>query len=324
MEYKDYYQVLGVSRNDSQDEIKKTYRKLARKHHPDVNPGDKAAEERFKDINEAYEVLSDPEKRKKYDQLGARWQQYERAGGRPEDFDWAQWRAQPGGSHTYTRTVSPEEFEQMLGGGGFSDFFETLFGGIGRQPRSDFERGREYYQSRPQRGRDREQSIRITLEEAFFGTTRTLQWENDRKIEAKIPRGVRTGSRIRLSGQGGSGIGDGPTSDLYLKIEVAPNPVFQRDGDDLRRSLPVDLYTSLLGGEVEVSMIDRTVKLTIPPETVNGSVFRLRGLGMPNLRNPDHRGDLYVIIDVQLPINLSEEEKELFEKLQGLRNKEER
>lgn len=321
MEYKDYYPVLGVSRNASQDEIKKAYRKLARKHHPDINPGDKGAEERFKDINEAYEVLSDPDKRRKYDQFGAQWQQYERAGGRPEDFDWAQWRAQPGGSHTYARTVSPEEFEQMFGGGGFSDFFETLFSGTERQPRSDFERGREYYQSRPQRGRDIEQSLRITLDEAFYGTTRTLQWENDRKIEAKIPRGVRTESRIRLDGQGGSGIGDGPTGDLYLKIEVALDPVFRRDGDDLRRSIPVDLYTSLLGGEVEVSTIDRSVKLTIPPETANGRIFRLRGLGMPNLRNPDHRGDLYAIIDVQLPDNLSEKEKELVEKLRGLRKK---
>ncbi len=321
MEYKDYYLVLGVSRNASQDEIKKTYRKLARKHHPDVNPGDKGAEERFKDINEAYEVLSDPEKRSKYDQFGAQWQQYERAGGRPEDFDWAQWRGQPSGSGTYSRTVSPEEFEQMFGGGGFSDFFETLFGGIGRQPRSDFERGREHYQPRPQRGRDSEQSLRITLEEAFYGTTRTLQWENDRKIEAKIPSGVRTGSRIRLSGQGGTGSGGGPTGDLYLKIEVAPNPVYRRDGDDLRISLPVDLYTSQLGGEVEVSTIDRSVKLTIPPETANGKIFRLHGLGLPNLRNPGQRGDLYAIIDVQLPGTLSEKEKGLFEELRGLRKK---
>ncbi len=321
MEYKDYYQVLGVSRDDSQDLIKKTYRKLARKHHPDVNPGDKAAEERFKEINEAYEVLSDPEKRSKYDQFGVQWQQYERAGGRPENFNWAQWRGQPSGSGAYSRTVSREEFEQMFGGGGFSDFFETLFGGTGRQPESDFERGREYYQPRPQRGQDSMQSIRITLEEAFYGTTRTLQWENDHKIEAKIPRGVHTGSRIRLSGQGGSGSGGGPTGDLYLKIEVAPNPVYRRDGNDLRISLPVDLFISQLGGEVEVSTIDRSVKLNIPPETANGKIFRLRGLGMPNLRNPDQRGDLYAIIDVQLPGNLSEKEKGLFEELRSLRKK---
>jgi curved DNA-binding protein len=321
MEYKDYYQVLGVSRNASQDEIKKTFRKLARKHHPDVNPGDNDAESRFKEINEAYEVLSDPEKRSKYDQFGVQWQQYERTGGRPEDFNWAQWRGQPSGSGTYSRTVSPEEFEQMFGGGGFSDFFETLFGGIGRQPRSDFERGREYFQSRPQRGQDSEQPLRITLEEAFYGTTRNLQWENDRKIEAKIPRGVCTGSRIRLSGQGGSGIGGGPTGDLYLKIEVAPSPIYRRDGDDLRITLPVDLYTSLLGGEVDVPTIDRSVKLTIPSETSNGKIFRLQGLGMPNLRNPDQRGDLYAILDVKLPENLSEKEKELVEKLRGLRQK---
>jgi curved DNA-binding protein len=321
MEYKDYYQTFGVSKNASQDEIKKTYRKLARKHHPDVNPGDKVAEEIFKDINEAYEVLSDPEKRKKYDQFGAQWQQYERAGGRPEDFDWAQWTAQPGGSRTYTRTVSPEEFEQMFGGGEFSDFFETLFSGTGRQPKSDFERGREYYQSRPQRGRDSEQNLRITLEEAFRGTSRTLQWDDGRKIDADIPRGVRTGSRIRLSAQGESGTSGGQAGDLYLKIEVAPDSEYRRDGDDLRMSLPVDLYTTLLGGEVDVSTLDKSVKLSIPPETANGKIFRLSGLGMPNLRNPDHRGDLYATIDVQLPSNLSEKEKGMLEKLRELRKR---
>jgi curved DNA-binding protein len=321
MEYKDYYQTFGVSKNASQDEIKKTYRKLARKHHPDVNPGDKVAEEIFKDINEAYEVLSDPEKRKKYDQFGAQWQQYERAGGRPEDFDWAQWTAQPGGSRTYTRTVSPEEFEQMFGGGEFSDFFETLFSGTGRQPKSDFERGREYYQSRPQRGRDSEQNLRITLEEAFRGTSRTLQWDDGRKIAADIPRGVRTGSRIRLSAQGESGTSGGQAGDLYLKIEVAPDSEYRRDGDDLRMSLPVDLYTTLLGGEVDVSTLDKSVKLSIPPETANGKIFRLSGLGMPNLRNPDHRGDLYATIDVQLPSNLSEKEKGMLEKLRELRKR---
>jgi curved DNA-binding protein len=318
MEYKDYYQILGVNKNASQDEIKKAYRKLARKHHPDVNPGDKSAEERFKGINEAYEVLSDPEKRQKYDQLGAQWQQYERTGGHPEDFDWAQWRAQPGG--TQTRTVSPEELEQIFGGAGFSDFFETLFGGKGRQRATGFGE-QEYYQPRPRRGRDTEHTVQITLEEAFRGTTRTLQWEDGGKIEAKIPRGVRTGSRIRLGGKGESGTGDGAAGDLYLKIEVAPHPVFQRDGDDLKVTVPVELYTALLGGKVEAPSLDRTVKLTIPPETANGSVFRLSGLGMPNLRNPDQRGDLYTTVEVQLPQDLNQAEKELFEQLQEMRNR---
>ncbi|RMG92504.1 MAG: J domain-containing protein [Chloroflexi bacterium] len=322
MEYKDYYKILGVSKNASQDEIRKAYRKLARKYHPDVNPGDKAAEEKFKDINEAYEVLSDPEKRRTYDQFGSQWQQFSRAGGRPEEF-WAQWGAHPGGGRTYTRTVTPEEFEQIFGGGGFSDFFEMLFGQRGgRTSRTTGGFGSGFdYQPRPRRGRDTEHEVEISLEEAFYGTNRTLQWEDGRKIEARIPRGVRTGSRVRLSGQGEAGSGGGPAGDLYLKIKVAPHPVFQRDGDDLKVTIPVDLYTALLGGQVEVKTIDKTVKLTIPPETANGKVFRLRGLGMPNLRNPDKRGDLYATVDVQLPTNLTKQEKELFQKLQNMRRR---
>lgn len=320
MEYKNYYQTLGCNKNASQDEIKKAYRKLARKHHPDVNPGDEFAEERFKGINEAYEVLSDPEKRKKYDQFGAQWQQYERAGGSPEDFDWAQWSAQPGGTRTRARTVSPEEFEQIFGGAGFSDFFETLFGGAERQRAAGF--GEEaYYQPRPRRGRDVEHTVQVTLEEAFRGTTRTLQREDGSKIEVKIPRGVRTGSRIRLSGKGESGTGGGTAGDHYLRIEVIPHTVLQRDEDDFKVTVPVELYTALLGGEVNVPTLDKTVKLAIPPETANGKVFRLRGLGMPNLRNPDQRGDLYATVEVRLPRNLSKAERELLGQLRAVRKK---
>lgn len=328
MEYKDYYQVLGVSRSASQDEIKKAFRKLARQHHPDVNPGDKAAEERFKEINEANEVLSDPEKRQKYDQFGAQWQQYTGAGGRPEDFNWGQWSAQPGGGGTYTRTMSPEEFEQMFGGGGgFSDFFETLFGGMGGGRRSagfggspfesDFSGGQQF-QARPRRGRDAEHTVQVTLEEAFHGANRSLQYEDGRSIEAKIPRGVDSGSRIRLSGQGAPGAQGAAAGDLYLRVEVLPHAVFQREGDNLKVTLPVDLYTALLGGEVEAPTLERPVRLTIPAETANDKVFRLRGLGMPNLRNPDKRGDIYATVDVQLPQNLSEEERRLFEQLREL------
>jgi curved DNA-binding protein len=321
MEYKDYYQILGVEKTAGADEIKKAYRKLARQHHPDVNPGDRSAEERFKDINEAYQALSDPEKRRKYDQFGAQWQQYERGGGRPEDF-WAQWGGHPGqaGPRTSTRTVSPEELEQMFGGAGggfgFSDFFDVLFGG-GMPGAAGF-RERPTYQTRPHKGRDAEHSIDITLEEAFYGTIRTFQWEDGRRIEARIPRGVKMGSRVRLQGQGGVGVGGGAAGDLYLKVRVLPHDRFERDGDDLRVKVPVDLYTVLLGGQIPVSTIDRTVNLTIPPETANGRVFRLQGLGMPKLRNPDERGDLYAVVDVQLPRNLSERERELFEELRSM------
>jgi len=322
MEYQDYYQVLGVGKSAGADEIKKAYRKLARKYHPDVNPGDAAAEENFKQLNEAYEVLSDPEKRQKYDQFGAQWRQYERAGGRPEDFDWARWTGQPGGQRTYGRSVTPEEFEQMFGGsGGFSDFFETLFGGMGRQQTGGFtDFGGRQHQPRVSRGRDVEHTVQVTLEEAFHGATRTLQWEGGRAIEARIPRGVQTGSRIRLSGQGATGMAGGQAGDLYLRVEVLPHATFAREDDNLRVTVPVDLYTAVLGGTIEVPTIDRTVKLTVPPETANGKVFRLRGLGMPNLRNPDQRGDLYAAIEVQLPQNLSEQEKDLFRQLRDFRS----
>jgi len=327
MEYRDYYQILGVEKNASQDDIKKAFRKMARKYHPDVNHGDKNAEEKFKEINEANEVLSDPEKRRKYDQFGAQWQQYTRGGGRPEDFDWTRWTgAGSTGGATY-RTVSPEEFEQMFGGGlgGFSDFFETLFGGGARGRSSGFGFGanrqtRTTTSTRTRRKYDSEHTLQITLEEAFNGATRTLQFEDGRKIEAKIPRGVRTGSKVRLSGQGGRVYG-GEAGDLYLHIEVLPHALFQRDGDDLRINLPVDLYTLLLGGTADVPTLEKPVKLTIPPETANGKLFRLRGLGMPNLRNPEQRGDLYARVEVQIPARLSAEEKELFSRLRALQGR---
>lgn len=329
MEVKNYYDVLGVSKNASQDEIRKAYRKLARKYHPDVNPGDEAAEDRFKEINEAYEVLSDPDKRKKYDQFGAQWRQYERAGGRPEDFDWSQWQSQPGGrAGTGYRTVSPEEFEQMFGGaGGFSDFFETLFGGrAGRSAQgrsgfdfSDFGGARQRVRPRPRAGRDVEHQVEITLEEAFHGTTRSLQYEDGRQIQAKIPPGVKTGSRIRLSGQGQPGAAGGEAGDLYLKVKVLTHERFDREGDDLHVTVPIDLYTVMLGGEVVVPSIDREVRLNIPPETNNGKVFRLSGLGMPTLRDPEKRGDLYATVEVQLPQNLSQQEEALFKELRDKR-----
>jgi len=319
MQYKDYYKILGVDRNASAKTIKQAYRKLARQYHPDVNPGDKVAEERFKEINEAYEVLSDPEKRKKYDQFGAHWQQYERMGGRPEDFDWSRWTTgSPGGQRVYTRTVGPEEFEEILGGlGGFSDFFEALFGGMGgRRRTTDFGGYQDIFQERSQRSQDVEQPVTITLEEAFRGTTRMLQREDGSRLEVKIPRGVRTGSRVRVAGKGATG--QGRAGDLYLRVEVSPHPLFRRDGDNLEVDVPVDLYIALLGGEVQVPTLERPVMLTIPPETPNGKTFRLRGLGMPNLKNPDQRGDLYARMNVQLPQGLTEREKELFRQLRDL------
>ena len=339
MDYKDYYQTLGVKKNASGDEIKKAYRKLARKFHPDVNPGDKTAEERFKDINEAYEVLSDEDKRGKYDRFGAEWQQFSRTGGRPEDFNWNQWGGAPGGAAGggQYRTVSPEEFEAMFGrggaggagGGGFSDFFDFLFGMGSRGAAGGQRQGfggsysGDYSDLFTDSGRaaapplDQEHPVQITLEEAFHGTARTLQWEGGRRLEARIPRGVRTGSRVRLSGQAGAG--DGRAGDLYLKVEVLPHDTYERDGDDLRLTLPVDLFTVLLGGKVRVPALDKSVNLNIPAGTRNGKVFRLAKLGMPKVRQPDERGDLYVTVAVELPRHLSDEEKKLVREWQALR-----
>lgn len=319
MQYRDYYKLLNVNKTASQDEIKKAYRKLAREYHPDVNPDDPNAEEKFKDINEAYQVLSDQEKREKYDRFGSQWKQYQQTGGRAEDFDWSQWAAQGQRGGPQYRTVTQEEFEQMFGGGlgGFSDFFETLFGGMaggrsarrtsGQPPRQDL-----------RRGPDIEHPVEITLEEAFHGTTRLLTYEDGRRIEATIPPGVRTGSKIRLSGQGaGGGVGSG---DLYLKIKVQPHPEYKREGDDLRISQPVDFFTALLGGETTVSTVDKSVKLTIPPETDSGKTFRLKGLGMPKLSQPDQRGDLYATVEVLVPKDLTAEQKNQFKRLQDSLN----
>jgi curved DNA-binding protein len=318
MDYKDYYHTLGVAKTASQDEIKKAYRNLARKHHPDMNPGDKSAEEKFKDINEAYEVLSDPGKREKYDRFGASWNQYTRSGGRPEDFDWTQWGGRPGGGGTQTRTVTPEEFQQMFGNmgglGGFSDFFEILFGGMGRRTGGAAS-------SRPVRSQDAEQPLQISLEDAYRGATIGLQWEDGRRLEAKVPPGVKTGSKLRLGGQAQPGAPAGQSGDLYLKLEVLPHAVFERDGEDLKVNVLVDLYTAMLGGKIQVPTLERPVELTIPPETPNGKVFRLRGLGMPHLRKPEERGNLYAAVQVQLPKNLSPEERDLFEKLREIRQK---
>jgi curved DNA-binding protein len=323
MDYKDYYQVLGVSKSAEEKEIKRAYRRLARQFHPDVNPGDKQAEERFKDINEAYEVLSDPEKRAKYDQFGASWRQYQRAGGDPSGFDWGQWANRgrqggqwsgaggPGGVH-----VEFGDLGDLFsgGGGGFSDFFDTLFGGMGQRTSGFDPRTR----ARPgMKGQDLEQPVQITLEEAFRGTQRTLEKEG-RRLEIKIPQGVKSGSRIRIAGEGLPGSNGMPAGDLYLKVDVLPHSIFSREGDNLHRTLELDLYTALLGGEVNVETLDGNVMMKIPPETQGGRTFRLRGKGMPKL-NDGQRGDLYVKVQVRLPEKLNAREKELFQDLARMR-----
>jgi DnaJ-class molecular chaperone len=340
MEYKDYYKILNVSRGASADEIKKAFRKLARKYHPDVNPGDKKAEEKFKEINEAYEVLSDADKRKKYDTLGPNWQ---------EQFGFPS-----GGANRRTYTYSNRSggtgmpFDYDGGGSSsFSDFFETLFGragaGVGSGTSGMRGNGTRFdMRSRP--GDNIEQPVEVTLQEAFMGGARTFNIQStevcpvckgtgevsgktcsncggqgmvprNKRIQVKIPPGVDNGSKIRVAGEGQPGIGGGARGDLFLVISVKPDPVFERKGDDLSVDIDVDLVTAMLGGKAPVPLPDgRKLMLTIPAETQNGRVFRLVGKGMPRLRG-EGSGNLYARVKVLLPMGLSTEERSLFEQL---------
>jgi curved DNA-binding protein len=308
MEFKDYYQILGVAPDADEKTIRQAFRKLARQYHPDVNPGDKAAEEQFKAINEANQVLSDPEQRKKYDALRAQYQRWQQGGRRPQDFNWQDWSAPPGAG-VYTEYGSVDDLQDVFGDESpFSDFFTTIFGGARRTERTP----------RPRRGRDLESEVEVTLEEAFRGTTRTLQI-GDRRLEAKIPPGVYTGARLRLAGQGQPGRQGGPAGDLYLSIRVAPHATFERDGDDLFTELPVDIYTAALGGEMRVPTLDGAVMMKIPPQTQSGRTFRLRGKGMPRLNDPNTRGDLYARTRLMLPEPLSERELQAFRELAAAR-----
>jgi curved DNA-binding protein len=304
MDYRDYYKILGVDRNAEEKDIKRAYRKLAVKYHPDKNPGDEKAEERFKEINEAYEVLGDPEKRAKYDHLGASYQAWQRTGGQPGGFDWSQWMNSPQGGVTFEVGDLGELF-----GGGFSDFFNTIFGGMAGQRQGPTPRGRA-------RGRDLEHPIAISLTEAYSGTRRTLRLDG-RTLEVTIPPGAATGTRVRISGQGGSG--SGTTGDLYLVVQVADDERFERRGDDLHADLSVDLYAAVLGGEAKVATPGGIVVLTIPPGSQPGQTFRLKSRGMPHLRNPRQSGDLYVHLKVELPRELTEREQQLFRELAAMR-----
>jgi curved DNA-binding protein len=311
MEFKDYYQILGVAPDADAKTIKSTYRKLARQHHPDVNPGDKASVEKFKGINEAYQVLSDPEQRKKYDEMRAQYQQWQQHGGRPQDFNWQQRGARPGDG-TQGSYATAEDLEDLFGGENpFSEFFQSNFGGAGGQ------RGGA---PRPRRGRAIEYEVEVTLEEAFHGAKRLLQI-GERRIEATIPRGVQTGSRIRLAGQGEPGRNGGAAGDLYLITVVLPHPKYEREGDDLYTDAPVDIFTAALGGEVRVPTLDGAVMLKVEPQTQAGRSVRLRGKGMPSLADPARRGDLYARITLVLPEPLSEHELNTLRELRDARQK---
>ncbi len=308
MEYHDYYKVLGVEKNADEKEIKKAYRKLARKYHPDMNPGNKDAEKRFKEINEAYEVLSDADKRAKYDQLGSNYQQWQRMGGQNQGgFNWSDWFANSNQAGTGGRTYRVYDNDQ--GGPDFSDFFSSIFGGG---------RTRETYKQ-PIRGRDLEQPIEITLEEAYKGTERILN-RGGKKRTIRIPPGAREGTRIRVAGEGEPGYAGGQAGDLFLVVNVKAHPQFERQDDALYTDLKVDLYTAVLGGEVHVATLAGDVKLRIPAGTQSGKTIRIAERGMPHLRHPEQKGDLYARVLVQVPTNLSAEERRLFEQLAALRS----
>ncbi|MEX0967577.1 MAG: J domain-containing protein [Bacteroidia bacterium] len=314
MDFKDYYNSLGVSKTATQDEIKKAYRKLARKHHPDVNPNDKQAEDKFKEISEANEVLSDPEKRRKYDELGADWKRYETAGAGDGGFDWSKYanQGQRGGGRTQYRYEG--DAEDLFGGGaGFSDFFENIFGGGG------FRRGGRSGRQRAFKGQDYQAQMDITLEEAFHGTSRLLEL-NKQKLRINVKPGVADGQKLRLKGKGSPGVQGGEPGDLYITVRVLPHTRYQREGDTLIVEQPVVLYKAVLGGKVSVELPDGVLNITIPEGTRNGSTLRIRGKGFPIYGKTGVRGDLHLKVYVEVPQNLTDKEKELFRELEVLRN----
>jgi DnaJ-class molecular chaperone len=333
MDFKDYYATLGVPKTASAKEVKQAFRKMARKYHPDVNPGDKSAEARFKEINEAYEVIGDPDKRKKYDELGSNWKMYEqaqRSGGGAGGFDPSQWNVHfgggpgggGGGSQGGYRTMTQEEMRDLFGNEDpFSDFFHAFFAGGEPQMRGRGGRAGSRAQ-RPHQGRDVEHAIDLSIEDAYRGATRRLALQHDghaRNVDVRIPAGVGEGSRVRVSGEGEQGSGGATSGDLYLRIHMTPDSRFERKGQDLHAKVRVPVTTAVLGGEAEVpNPGGKPIRLRVPPGTQNGQVFRLKGKGMPIVGKPDEFGDLYATVEAELPRQLTSEERAHYEALAKL------
>ena len=309
MEFKDYYKILGVEKNASQDDIKKSYRKLAMKYHPDRNQGNKEAEEKFKEITEANEVLSDPDKRKKYDTLGSNWKQYQTSG---QGFD--NFYSNYGGGRGGRQYNFTGDFGDLFGNvSGFSDFFESFFAGGRAHPGGSTK-------SRNRKGQNYEASLYIPLIEAYNGITKEISISG-KKVRINIEAGTRDGKKLRLKGLGGEGLNGGESGDLYLTMKIEKDPYFELDGDNLYFDLYLDLYTAVLGGKQIVRTLNgKTVNVTIPAGTESGKILRLKNLGYPLSENIDSYGDLLVRIKIELPTNLSSEEKQLFNKLASLRS----
>jgi curved DNA-binding protein len=316
MEFKDYYKILGVDKGADAEAVKKAYRKLAAKYHPDKNPGNKAAEERFKEVNEANEVLSDPEKRKRYDQLGAHWNDPGFQNGFQGGFGGREWAGAGGGGRRRSRTFTENDLGDIFGGGGsFSDFFETFFGGTGMGGGAGPGMGRQGGAWTPgQPGADYQADVEITLEEAYAGARKVFEI-NGRKLKLAFKPGIADGRVIRMEGKGGRGANGGPDGDLHLRIHVLPHPVFERRGDDLHMMLDLEIQDAVAGKTEEIRTLGGNVKLRIPPGTDNGKVFRLKGQGMPVYGREDERGDLYVTVRLRLPRHLKPAEEDFFRKM---------
>jgi len=288
MEFIDYYKILGVDKNATQDDIKSAYRKLARKHHPDLNPNDKEAHKRFQQINEANEVLSDPEKRKKYDKYGKDWQH-------SEQFEKARQQQRPfAGQQDYGFSGTGDDE--------FSDFFSSLFGGTGRSRQTRF------------KGQDYNAELHINLTDAYKTHKQTIT-VNGKNIRITIPAGIENGQIIKLNGYGGAGVNGGLNGDLYITFVITNNTMFKRDKNDLYTTVKLDLYTAILGGEITLDTLDGKIKLKVPPETQNGTKIRLKGKGFPVYKNDGKFGDMFVTYEVILPTNLTEKQKDLFTQL---------
>jgi len=306
MDFKDYYKVLEVDKKASEDEIKKSYKKLAKKYHPDVNKSPEA-EKKFKDISEAYTVLSDPEKRRKYDNLGSDFSSYTQRGGSSDNFDWSQWyNSQSQANNPRSAQTINDIFDS---GGSVSDFFDRIFGAGNKNP---FTKAQT-----PQKGEDYEMNVELTLEEAFNGTARLLTINNE-KMEIKFKPGVKNEQVMKITGKGYPGKNNGKNGDLLIKIKILEHNKYERDNDDIKMEALVDVITLILGGEVKVSTISGQLKIAIPPESQNGKVLKLKGQGMPLYSDNTKRGDLYLKLIAKLPTKLTEREKELYEELKEI------